>query len=338
MIQIKGSYPKNYRRYQMDTMDLQIFAEGGDGGATGAAAGAEVGQAAENTSQVAAGSKKTSGKGNPLANVKYGIQDPEGAEIDAAGAEGTPSNAEIQEPDRNAEFDKLIKGDYKEQFDARVQDILARRFKSQEALAERQKQLDPILGMLADKYGVERNGQELDYAKLEKAICDDDSYYEQEALEKGVPVATLKELKRMERENTRMKEAMEERQRQDRNHRAYEALLQQADETKKVYPGFNLKTEMQNPDFSRLIAANVDAKTAYEVVHKDEIQPAMAQYMVQRTADKISKSIQAGQKRPTEAGASSQSAAVSKTDVSKLTKADREEIMRRVAMGERIRF
>lgn len=323
----------------MDTMDLQIFADGGggDGGATGAAAGAEVGQAAENTSQVAAG-KKTSGKANPLANVRYGIQDSEGAEIDAAKGEGNPSNAELQESDRNAEFDKLIKGDYKEQFDARVQDILARRFKSQEALAERQKQLDPILGMLADKYGVERNGQELDYAKLEKAICDDDSYYEQEALEKGVPVATLKELKRMERENARMKEAMEERQRQDRDHKAYEALLRQADETKKVYPGFNLRTEMQNPDFSRLIAANVDAKTAYEVVHKDEIQPAMAQYMVQRTAEKISKNIQSGQKRPTEAGASSQGAAVTKTDVTKLTKEDRAEIMRRAAMGEKIRF
>ena len=49
---------------------------------------------------------------------------------------------------------------------------------------------------------VERNGQELDYAKLEKAICDDDSYYEQEALEKvGVRVGkTPSEAARIMRE------------------------------------------------------------------------------------------------------------------------------------------
>lgn len=317
-------------------LNLQLFGEGGEGGAPAAAEEGAGTQAEGTQTQVAAG--KRARKGNPLANVQYGIQD-KPAEAEAAAAqEGTPSNnADNPVIDRNAEFEKMIKGDFKEQFDARVQSILEKRFKSQDAMAERQKQLEPILQILAEKYGVDTKDG-VDIEKLTKSIYEDDSYYEQEAMEKGIPVSALKDIKRMERENAQMKQAMEERQRQDRNKQAYEELLRQAGEVKGVYAGFDLKTEMGNPQFQRLIAAGVDARTAYEVVHRDEIQPAMAQYVAQRTAQSIANNIQAGARRPAENGASPNSAYVSKTDVSKLSKADRAEIMRRVAAGEKIKF
>lgn len=316
-------------------MNLQLFADGGDGGAPAAAAEAAGTQAGEAKAQVAAGEKAR--KGNPLANIRYGIQESQEAEA-AAAQEETPSNsADNPIADKNAEFEKLIKGEFKEQYDARVQSTLEKRFKSQDAVIERQKQLDPILQILAEKYGVDTKDG-VDIEKLTKAIYEDDSYYEQEAMEKGIPVAVLKDIKRMERENAQIRQAMEERQRQDRNQQAYQELLRQSDETKKVYPGFELKKEMENPQFQRLIAAGVDARAAYEVIHREEIQPAMAQYVAERTAQRIANDIQSGARRPTENGASPNSATVSKTDVSKLTKEDRMEIMRRVAAGEKIRF
>lgn len=308
-------------------MNLQLFGEGGDGGAPGAAEG---GAAEAAVSQVAAGKKTSS---NPLANVQYGIQEGKEAEADAAQVvtpEETP-------PDRKKEFEKLIKGEYKEQYDERVQAVLNKRFKTQGLLEERQRQMAPIMDILAQKYGVDTTDG-IDYEKLRQAIYDDDTYYEEEALQKGIPVAALKEMKRMERENTEFKQAMAERQREDANHKAYESLLKQSDEVKKLYPGFDLATEMDNQNFARLIAANVDARTAYEVVHRDEIQPAMAQYVAQRTAQKIAQNIQSGNTRPTENGAATSGGIVAKTDVSKLTREDRAEIMRRVAKGERIKF
>ena len=53
---------------------------------------------------------------------------------------------------------------------------------------------------------------------------------------------------------------------------------------------------------------------------------------------KLTNKIIAGGQRPTENGMNSQGAAVVKSDVSQLSKADRQEIIRRVQRGERIRF
>ncbi len=311
-------------------LNLQLFGEGGGEGAASASSGGEGPQA------VTQPATEKSSK-DRLANVVYGKQEGIGGEADVPEGVQTPV-VEIQE-DKNTAFENMIKGEYKEQFDARIQELLSKRFKNSEAVAERQKKLTPILEVLGNKYGVDTSDiDKMDLDKLNKAIMEDDSYYEQEAIEKGIPVETLKEMRRMEAENKRMREAMEARQRQDQGRKAYEELVRQAEEVKKVYPGFDLRTEMNNPEFGRLIAGGVNARTAYEVVHKDQIQPAMAQYMAQRTAEKISNHIQSGARRPGENGANSQSAPVFKTDVTKLTREDRAEIARRVARGEKIKF
>lgn len=301
-------------------MNLQLFGEGGDGGAASGAEGTTA------VSQPATGTKSS----NPLANVKYGKQE---------GEADTPQEITTVVPDKKATFEELIKGEYKDEYNARMQEAINRRFKANEASAQREKSLAPILEMLGNKYGIDASDvSKMDLDKLNQAIREDDSYYEQEALDKGISVDMLKQIKKMESENKAMKQAMEERQRQEKTQKAYAELLKQAEQVKTVYPGFDLKTEMNNPQFGRLIANNVDAKTAYEVVHMDEIKPAMAQYVTQKTAEQISANIQAGARRPAENGVSSQGASTVKTDVNKLTRADRQEIARRAAMGEKIRF
>ena len=95
---------------------------------------------------------------------------------------------------------------------------------------------------------------------------------------------------------------------------------------------------MQNPDFVALLRSNVDVGTAYLVLHKDEIIPAAMQFTAKTAEQKVVNKIIAGGNRPCENGMSSQSAAVVKSDVSQLSKADRQEIIRRVARGEKIRF
>ena len=295
---------------------LQIFAEGaGDGGtAQGQGVMAE------------AASQQTKGAKNPLADVKYGIQE-----------EAAPA-AEVQKPteapDLNAEFEKLIKGQYKEQYDARVQDTIQKRLKSSKETVDKYNALTPTLELLASKYGVDAN----DIEALSKAISDDDAYYEQEALEKGMSVKQLKEIKKMERENADLRRQMQEAQRQENGKKLYAAWMTQAEDAKKVYPGFDLKTEMANPKFLDLLKSNIDVRTAYEVLHKDEIIGGAMQFTAKTVESKIAKKIASGASRPTENGMSSQSAAVVKSDVSKLNKKDIDEVMRRVARGERVTF
>ena len=95
---------------------------------------------------------------------------------------------------------------------------------------------------------------------------------------------------------------------------------------------------MQNPQFVQLLRSNVDVRTAYEVVHKDDIIHGAMQFTAQKTAQKLADSIIANGARPAENGNSSQGATVVKSDVSQLSKADREEIIRRVRRGEKISF
>ena len=298
-------------------LNLQLFGEGAGAGEGGTAEGQGV--------TGAAALPQTKGeKKNPLSNVKYGIQE----EAPDAGVQKTAT------PDRNAEFEALIKGEYKDLYDARVQDTVQKRLKGHKELEANYNALQPVRDLLSKKYGVDAS----DIEALTKAMEEDDSYFEEEALEKGMTVKQLKEVKKMERENAELKAQMEEAQRQENGKKLYAAWMQQADETKKVYPSFNLEAEMNNPKFLDLLRSNIDVRTAYEVLHKDDIIRGAMQFTAQTVESKLSKKIASNGARPSENGMSSQSAAVVKSDVSQLSKADRAEIIRRVQRGEKIRF
>ena len=302
-------------------LDLQLFAEGtgGDGG-TGA-------EGTTGATVTAAVSQK--GEKNPLANVVYGKQ---------AQAQETPPAAKVEETtpteDRNAKFEALIKGEFKDLYDARVQDTLQKRLKGTKETVDRYNALTPTIEVLARKYGVDASNIEA----LNKAIEEDDSYWEEEALEKGITVEHLKELRKMEKENAELKKFKEEQDNRENAKKIYAQWMEQEKQTKAVYPGFDLRTEMQNPEFLKLLRSNVNVKTAYEVLHKDEIIPAAMQFTAKQVEQKLTNKVIANGARPVENGNSSQSATVVKSDVSQLSKADRQEIIRRVQRGEKIRF
>ena len=307
-------------------LDLQLFAEGTGGGDGGTGAEGATGDNAKGIATAAVSQKK--GASNPLADVKYGIQPTE---------EATPPAAEVNKTateDRNARFEALIKGEFKDLYDARMQDTIQKRLKGQKETVDKYNALTPTLEMLAKKYGVDVS----DIEALNKAIEEDDSYYEEEALEKNMSVQQLKEIKKMERENADLKRQMQEQERQENANRLYAKWMQESEAMKSVYPSFDLRTELQNPRFTDLLRSNVDVRTAYEVLHKDEIIPAAMQFTAKTVEQKLTNKIIANGARPTENGNSSQGATVVKSDVSQLSKADRAEIIRRVQRGEKIKF
>lgn len=309
-------------------LNLQLFADGA--GSTGSGTGAEGATGA--TEAVAVSQTKKGAKSNPLANVVYGKQD------DAAQVADVQTNTTVAEsvhpPDRNAEFEKLIKGDYKDLYDQRMEETIKKRLKGSKETVDKYNALSPTLELLAKKYGVDAN----DVEALNKAIEEDDAYYEEEALEKGVTVEQLKEIKKMEKENAELKRQMQEKNAREQGAKLYAQWMEQAEKAKTIYPSFDLRAEMNNPKFVDLLRANIDVRTAYEVVHKDDILPAAMQFTAKTVEKKLTDKIIANGARPTENGISSQSSAVVKSDVSQLSKKDLAEIARRVANGERISF
>ena len=131
---------------------------------------------------------------------------------------------------------------------------------------------------------------------------------------------------------------MQEQSIRENADKLYASWMNQAEQMKSVYPSFDLNIEMQNPRFTDLLKNNVDIRTAYEVLHKDEIIPAAMQFTAQQVKQKMTNNYIANGARPTENGTMSQSSAIVKSDVSQLSKEDRAEIIRRVQRGEKIRF
>lgn len=297
-------------------IDLQLCAEGGGEGDGGEASG---------VNGADAGSQQ--GVSTSLSDVIYGKQE-------GAGETADPKETDQQPPDLDAEFEELINGKFKDQYGRRVQDTVQKRLKGTKEAAERMDAVRPILETLARKHGVDA----ADISALAAAIEKDDSYFEDEAMRRDMTVPQLKHALKLESENAVLRQQMQQNNQREEATKTYSKWVQQAGEAQVMYPKLDLKAELENPQFGQLLMSGIDVKTAYEVIHKDDILSAAMQYTAQQTKQKIANNIRSGKHRPAENGTRAQSSAIVKSDVSKLTDADVEEVLRRVARGEHVSF
>lgn len=145
-------------------------------------------------------------------------------------------------------------------------------------------------------------------------------------------------VQQLERENARYQRQQAELAQRRQMDQAYQRLMQEADGVKAQYPAFDLNAEMQDPDFVRLLRAQVPLKTIYEVRHQDEILGGAMQYTAQKVAAKVAAGVSANRGRPAENGAAASGASGARFDVEHSTKEQRMALIRRAANGERIEF
>ena len=213
-----------------------------------------------------------------------------------------------------------------------MQETVQARIGIAKAAVEAMGKMAPAMELLAMKHG--QDPANPDYDALAKAICDDDANHEDEALKNG---DSLEETKR--KFNERFQQRTIEQQ---RNEQHIMNLVQQGEAMKKVFPNFDLRTELQNPAFARMTAPNVgiSVEDAYYAVHRNEIQTASMQVAAQKTAQKISNDIQAGRRRPSENGTTGQAPSVTIFDYSKASpeqrKAFKQYLRSEAAQGRKV--
>lgn len=299
----------------------------------GASAGAGTGAAGNGgTESAAVSGVATPAKGrNPLANVVYGKQ--EESDDNSYKPEG---NEPATNQEKRITFDELINGDYKEDFNAKVQNIVKRRIGETKDLQQKITDSEPIFALLGQKYGVDPT----DVKALSKAIQEDDAYFEQEATEKGISVEQLKVIKSLERENKALREAAETQKRQQASNEIYGKWMQEAQQLQQKYglKDFSLDTEVQNPDFVAILKANGSVEAAYMATHFDEMMLGGMAATAENVSKKLAKNVASRSKRPTEGAVSSQPGVDVKRNVSDLTNDDIDEVLRRVKRGERVSF
>lgn len=307
-------------------LDLQLFA---DGAGDGVSAGAETGATVVNHTDDAYESRlrelgvpedkikrqrayKSSAARRQATAKQQETQPVAAAETKAAPEtdggkdteEGKGTDAPETEPQSAAKrmtWDE-IKADpeYKEQ----INNIVRARLKDADTARTQMQIITPMLEVIARKYGMDP--ENIDYEALNKKVNDDDEYYASAAMENGTDVAAEKAIDQKRRDEARAQRYSQEQERQRIISEHFQNLRAQEAELKKVYPNFSLDKELENPAFVRITApgTNVPLKNAYIAFHADEISAAQAQVVAQKTAQDISRTIQAGKMRPNEAKAS----------------------------------
>ena len=324
-------------------LNLQLFAgEGaGDGGGEGAAPG-------ENNAD--AGHQRLLELGVPADKIRknraYKLNTPAPKAADAGQAKVQETKQEqAAAADNPTEVNKTaanpsrmswdeIKAD--PEYNREIQAIVQSRLRSAKDAEDKLGKLAPALELLARKHG--QDPANIDHDALAKAISDDASYYEDKALEMGVSVETAMKIDQQERDAARQQREQQRTIEQQKFQQHIMRLEQQGEEMKKVFPNFDLRTELQNPVFARMTSPNVgiSVQDAYYAVHRNEIQAAAMQVTAQKTAQKISNAIQSGSRRPNENGTSGQAPSVTTFDYRSMSPEQRKALKDRIRSGEKI--
>lgn len=322
-------------------VDLQLFNDGG--AASGAADGGTAAQATESAPKVESkvnGSNRRSRSG-AFDNVVFGKQEGTTADDTASSVtESTPTGAgktdvsttsDTLEARRKA-YNDLINGEYKDLDQERFQQVFDRRFKQVKSMEADLAAQKPILDMLMSRYGVK------DVEKLQTALTEDTEYWERVADEHGMTVEQYHAMQKLQRENDELKAIRQKQIGQQQYQQQIDTWYQEAAKVKEIYPSFDFKTEAQNPEFLKLLRNGNTVEHAYKVLHFDELTQNAARVAAQTADAQAQARIKSKASRPSENGTSSQSAAIVRSDVSSLTRAERAEIARRAQRGDKIRF
>ena len=319
-------------------VDLQFFNDGGGG--TGAEGSAESTADAPKTDIKPSGSSRRS-KSGEFDNVVFGKQegtasddttslDTEGEPTGAGKTDVTTTSDTLEA--RKKAFNDLINGEYKDLYQENFQEVFNRRFKEVKGMEAELASQKPIISKLLARYGVE------DVTQLDKALTEDYDFWERVAEERGMTVEQYHATQRLEQENKELKAIRQREIGMKQAQQQLDTWYEEARKVKEIYPSFDFKTEVQNPEFLSMLKHGNTVEHAYKVLHFDELTQNAARMAAQTADAQAQARIKQKASRPSENGTSSQSAAIVKDNVSNLTRKERAEIAKRVGQGAIIRF
>lgn len=327
-------------------LNLHMFNGDGGAGAAPAAGNGDAGIAADNSpivledgtqvdSRLAARMQKQEARRKargqaPLyqAPAEQPAQAEQQAEAPQAEDQANPAN------DLEARWKELKKGEMRDLYNRDVQETIQKRFKNQTDAQAVLDKLMPAVNALAKQRGIEEGNLDAFIENVEH----DDSLFEEAAAEAGMTVESYRTMEQLRQENERYQAEKQASQREEalRNH--YAKLTQQAEALKARIPGFDLRTELQNDTFLRLTSpeGGLDVETAYYAIHHRELEPQAMAYGIQKAQAQMAQTIQANRARPAEGAISGGQATNFQIDPRTMTRAQRQDLIRRARRGERI--
>jgi hypothetical protein len=171
-----------------------------------------------------------------------------------------------------------------------------------------------ILDVVASKYGVNPNDENF-LQVLQQKIDEDDSYYEQYAMEHEISTEEARRIVTMERKVAQMDAQKAQQEKEEQMRQQIMLLRQNAERTKAQFPQFDLDTEMQDERFRRLCAVNNgDTTAAYMACHWKDVLTNTVQMKTREIQAQTAQAVASNKARPIENGLSSSAPSVVQQD------------------------
>ena len=336
-------------------MNLQYFAEGGDGGAGAAEGGAAeaaapaVQEPALRPAQERLARRSGALKGKAAGGEKL-PQPPAGGsplKEGASGSESDPAEAEKhKEPkaektpeERRRAFGEMVQGEYSDVF----QEMMQRAIDKATENIRQNPQVARLTQALANAYGVDTDDMDGLIEAVENGRVKDEKYYEDLAQQRGVSVKTARELDKMEsdlkRSNTRNAQLQAMQQEATRQQRVSQIQAQweaQAAQLKTQYPDFELQEVLANEQVADLMRRGVSLPDAYRAAYFDHIMQQATAQTAQKVEQGVAARIQQRASRPGENGTRPGGAVTTHVDVASMSRRQLEDLERRARRGEKI--
>lgn len=340
-------------------MNLQYFAEGGDGSAGAAEGGAAeaaapaVQEPALRPAQERLARRSGALKGKAAGGEKL-PQPPAGGsplKEGASGSESDPAEAEKhQEPakepkaektpeERRRAFGEMVQGEYSDVF----QEMMQRAIDKATENIRQNPQVARLTQALANAYGVDTDDMDGLIEAVENGRVKDEKYYEDLAQQRGVSVKTARELDKMEsdlkRSNTRNAQLQAMQQEATRQQRVSQIQAQweaQAAQLKTQYPDFELQEVLANEQVADLMRRGVSLPDAYRAAYFDHIMQQATAQTAQKVEQGVAARIQQRAGRPGENGTRPGGAVTTHVDVASMSRRQLEDLERRARRGEKI--
>ena len=310
-------------------MNLQLFADGGDGGI-----------GAGETSQ-SAGADRSPDRGALGREENSALGEEENAAPDEAeDRDGESKGEEEKKPspaERRKKFGQLMSGEYRAEAEEMMQQAVALAVKNQEASPE----MRGLLEAIGEKYGTDAT----DLAALTEAVRNgqvkDDAYFERLAMEKGISVKTAREMARLETQNKRLtaQQAAAQQMQREAEQRAriaaiHEEWNREAAALKERYPDFDQAEVLANPEVEKMMRAGCSMEAAYRAAYFDRIMAQQTEATARQVENGVTERIRQRGARPGENGTRPGGAVQTHLDVSSMSRKDREALEKRVLRGE----